>query len=77
MGTSLEIIKIGSSAGVILPEDLLAYLGVGEGDMLSIFSTPGGITLRRSDDEFDRQMKIARDVMRRHRGALRELAKGP
>lgn len=77
MNITLEVTKIGDASGVILPQELLAYLRVGEGDVLSVSRTPGGVTLRRSDAEFDSQMRIAREVMRRHRGALRELAKGP
>lgn len=75
MNMPLKIIKVGNSSGVILPKDVLAHLRVNQGDTLSVSRTPEGITLRPADEEFDEQMKIAREVMRRRRTALRELAK--
>jgi putative addiction module antidote len=75
MNIPLKVVKIGNSSGVILPKEVLAHLRVAQGDTLSLSRTPDGITLRSSDEEFDEQMKIARDVMRRRRAALRELAK--
>jgi putative addiction module antidote len=75
MNAPLKVIKVGNSSGVILPKDVLSHLGVGQGDTLSLSRTPEGIVLRPSDEEFEAQMKIAREVMRRRRAALRELAK--
>lgn len=75
MNMPLKVIKVGNSSGVILPKDVLAHLRVELGDTLSLSRTPEGIALRASDEEFDAQMEIARDVMRRRRAALRELAK--
>ena len=70
-----KLIKVGNSVGVILPRDVLAKLGLDIGDPLSISDAPGGITLSRYDPEFELQMAAARDVMKRRRNALRELAK--
>lgn len=70
-----RLIAVGNSTGVILPKPLLDRLGVGRGDELSVTETPDGVVLRLPHDEFDRQMKVAREVMKRHRNALRELAK--
>jgi putative addiction module antidote len=71
----LKIIAIGNSAGVILPKEVLAQLGVNKGDSLSVVVTPNGIELSAYDPTFDEQMKIARNIMARYRNALRELAK--
>jgi putative addiction module antidote len=75
MNKPLKIQKIGNSAGVILPKDLLAELGVEVGGTLSVSRTPRGIELAATDADFDAQMAAARRVMRRYREALRELAK--
>jgi putative addiction module antidote len=75
MAQQLKLTQIGNSIGVILPKELLARLRSGKGDLLSVVETPGGIELRPHDPVFEQQMKIARDVMHRHRDALRELAK--
>jgi putative addiction module antidote len=71
----LKITAIGNSAGIILPKEVLAQLGVDKGDSLSVVATPNGIELSAYDPTFDEQMKIARDIMARYRNALRELAK--
>lgn len=71
----LKLIAVGNSTGIILPREVLSSLGVGQGDSLSLSAVPGGIELRARDPDFDEQMAVARDVMRRRRKALRELAK--
>jgi putative addiction module antidote len=71
----VKITAIGNSAGIILPKEVLAQLGVDKGDSLSVVTTPNGIELSAYDPTFDEQMKIARDIMARYRNALRELAK--
>jgi putative addiction module antidote len=71
----LTIKKIGNSAGVILPKELLVELGADVGGALSVTRTPRGIELSAADGEFERQMAVAREVMLRRRDALRELAK--
>lgn len=75
MNTPLKITKIGNSAGVILPKELLARLRVGPGDMLSVIETVRGIELSAAESDFDEQMAAARAVMARRKQALRELAK--
>lgn len=71
----LKLVKIGNSTGVILPKDVLERLNVSVGDQLSITQTPDGISLSTRGEEFDSQMAAAREVMKRYRNALRELAK--
>ena len=75
MNTSVKITKIGNSAGIILPKELLAHLDAQVGEVLTIAKTPTGFELRPADSDFDSQMAIARDVMARRKRALRELAK--
>lgn len=74
-GRTLKVRRIGNSLGVVLPKDVLAKLGVGEGDALSVSDTPDGVALTMFDDEVARQVEIGRDLMKRYRNALRELAK--
>lgn len=75
MNTQLKITKIGNSAGVILPKELLAHLDTKVGETLSVTTTPRGIELSAAEDDFDTQMAAAREVMARRKRALRELAK--
>jgi putative addiction module antidote len=74
-GHALKLIKIGNSTGVVLPKELLARLGVEQGDSLTLTSTDDGMVLKPHDPKFAEQIEAARDVMRRRRKALRELAK--
>ena len=75
MNTQLKITKIGNSAGVVLPKELLAHLDVAVGATLSVSKTPRGIELAPLEPDFDAQMAAAREVMARRKRALRELAK--
>ena len=75
MNKPLKLIPISNSTGIIIPKELLQTLGAEAGDSLFPVRTPGGIELRRSDSEFEAEMKLAREIMRRRRNVLRELAK--
>lgn len=75
MNTPLKITRIGNSAGVILPKELLAHLNSAVGETLSVVLTPRGIELAPAEPDFDAQMAVAREVMARRKRALRELAK--
>ncbi len=75
MNATLKITKIGNSAGIILPKELLAHLNASVGEALSVVTTPRGIALSAVEPDFDAQMAVAREVMARRRRALSELAK--
>ena len=75
MNRQLKITRIGNSAGVVLPKELLAHLDAAVGESLSVTKTARGIELSAGEPDFDTQMAVARDVMARRRRALRELAK--
>jgi putative addiction module antidote len=72
---NLKVIRVGNSKGVILPKEVLARLRIDLGDSLSVVDTAEGVELRPADGDFEEQMAVAREVMRRRRLALRELAK--
>jgi putative addiction module antidote len=72
---ALKLRAIGNSVGVVLPKELLTRLRLGEGDTVQVVETPDGFRVIRHDPEFERQMELAREVMRRRRAVLRELAK--
>jgi putative addiction module antidote len=73
MNTTIR--KIGNSEGVILPREILDRLHLKSGDKVDLVETEQGITLRRSEDRFERQMELARQVMDKYKVALAELAK--
>ena len=71
----LKITTIGSSAGIVLPKDVLARLRVAKGDSLFLTESPDGFRITSYDPEFEEDMTLARKVMRKRRNLLRELAK--
>lgn len=73
--TALKITQIGNSVGVILPKEVLARLKVQKGDSLFVTDLPDGVALRPYDEQFERQMTLAREIMKKRRAVLRELAK--
>jgi len=75
MNTPLKVTKIGNSAGVILPKELLAQLRVGPGDTLFVTEAPDGIRITAANPDFEAKMALAEQIMREDRDILRVLAK--
>jgi len=72
---ALKLRKIGNSIGALIPQEALTALNVNEGDTLYLTKAPDGFRITPYDPEFEEQMKIARDIMKRDRNILRALAK--
>ena len=75
MNKLAKLVPVGNSTGVIIPRDLLAASGLVQGEEVSITASAGRLEIEAKSDDFDRQMQIAREVMKRRFKALRELAK--
>jgi putative addiction module antidote len=73
--TKLRLTSIGNSAGLVLPKEVLARLNLDKGDVVYLTEAPDGYRLTPYDPEFEAQMTLARQVMKKRRAALRELAK--
>lgn len=71
----LKVTTIGSSAGIVLPKEVLARLRVTKGDSVFLTESPDGFRITSYDPEFEEDMVLARKVMRKRRNLLRELAK--
>lgn len=72
----LKVRAVGSSSGVLLPREMLAELGLKQGD--SVFATKapdGSFRLTPFDERFARQMTVAEGVANEYRDVLRGLAK--
>ncbi len=70
-----KLTTVGNSTGVILPKEALGRLHAEKGDHVFLVETPNGYEITAYDPDFERQMKLGKQVMRRYRNALRELAK--
>ena len=75
MNMSVKITKIGNSAGIILPKELLAMLRVGLGDTIHFTETPDGLRITPTDPGFEARLAAAEAIMREDRDILRVLAK--
>jgi len=75
MVLELKLRKVGNSVGVVLPKDVLNHLKVHKGDVVCITeAADGSVRMESANAEFTRQMEAAKDVVRRYRNTLRELA---
>ena len=74
MNKPIKIIKVGNSAGMILPREILAKLRVALGDNLYLTETSSGVHLTPSDPGFEAKMALAETIMREDRDILRVLA---
>lgn len=75
MTAVLKIRKVGSSAGVILPKDLLNHLRLRIGDELTVKTSENGLELSPYDEDFSRRVRAFERSRRKFRNAYRELAK--
>lgn len=73
---TLKIRAVGSSSGAVFPKDLLAELGVQQGDTVFATKAPdGSVRLTPYDPTFAQQMSVAEEIMRSHRDVFQALAK--
>ncbi len=72
---AIKVRRIGNSLGLILSREMLAALGVSEGDDLFAVQTPEGLRLTPYDPRFAAAIQSGRRYMRRYRNAMRELAR--
>jgi putative addiction module antidote len=73
---TLKLTTIGSSTGVILSKEAMARLKVQKGDTLYLTEMEdGGYRLSPYDPDFERQMRLAEQIMHDDRDILRALAK--
>ena len=61
----LKVTTIGSSAGIILPKEVLSRLRVAKGDSLFLTEAPGGFRITSYDPEFEEHMTYSRKFMRK------------
>ena len=60
---TLKLRAVGNSVGVVFPRDVLARLGMREGDVPHLVETPDGIVLAPLDPTSAEQLEAGREVM--------------
>jgi putative addiction module antidote len=71
----LKITTVGASAGIILNKEVMARLKVKKGDLLYLTEAPDGYRLTPYDPDFERQMKLAEEIMHDDRDILKALSR--
>ena len=75
MVRQVTVRQVGGSLGATLPKEIAERLRLVAGDRLFVTETERGILLSPLDPEVEKQLAIAGTMARKHRHALRELAK--
>lgn len=71
----VKITSVGNSMGILLPKEALNKMNASKGDTLYLVENPEGYTLTPYEKDFEAQMEVAEQVMKRYRNTLRQLAK--
>jgi putative addiction module antidote len=72
----LKVRKFGNSLGVVLPKEVIQRLRTSEGEHILLVEAPdGAYQIAPADEEFEKKMSRAHDIMSRYRKTLRVLAK--
>ena len=72
---TLKLTQIGNSVGAIFPKEVLTRLSLAKGDEMYLTESPDGLRITVHNPEFETQMRAAREIMKKRRAVLRELAK--
>lgn len=72
---TLKIRAVGNSLGAVVPRDVLAKLGAGEGDELRIIESPLGVVILRNSARLAETHRIVGEIIERDREALAALSK--
>jgi putative addiction module antidote len=75
MNQKTKVRRIGGSLGFIVPKAMVDAMAIKEGDELFVSGNADGLSITPFDPEFSEAMNDAREFMRSHRNAFRELAK--
>ena len=75
MTREVKLRQAGGSVSATLPKDMADRLHLEAGDQVLAVETERGILLTPYDPEAERALNAARKLAKKHRNALRELAK--
>lgn len=72
MAATVTIISIGNSAGIVLPNEILARLNAGIGDTLYLHETPTGFEISPYDQASEDE--VAKPLLTRFRDEFKNFA---
>ena len=73
--TALKLTAIGTSIGVVIPNEMLARLKVEKGDALYAVETAEGYLLTPYDPAIAEEIKLGERFMKQYRDTFKALAK--
>ncbi len=73
--TTVTVRRQGNSVGVTFPAETRIRMGFEVGQDLTLIELADGVKLVKRNVQLERQMELARDVLREQADALQELAK--
>ncbi len=71
----LKLRKVGNATGLILPQQLLAQLGLSEGDTVQVKATADRIEIVRGSTDLTDALEAGRSFRQRYRRTMQDLAK--
>jgi len=71
----LKVRKFGNSLGVVLPEEVINRLHIGDGERLFLVEASDGVYRLTPDPAFEEKMSKTEDIISRYSNTLRDLAK--
>jgi putative addiction module antidote len=71
---TLKLMAVGTSTGVVIPEEMLNRMKVALGDTLHVVETPEGYLLIPFDPAVAAQVEAAREFMKEYRDTFKALA---
>jgi len=71
----LKVRKFGNSLGVVLPEEVINRLLIGDGEPLFLVEASDGAYRLTPDAAFEEKMSKTEDIIGRYTNTLRNLAK--
>jgi putative addiction module antidote len=74
VATTVKIISIGNSAGIVLPREVMERLHVEKRDKLFLTETPDGVRLTPYAPGMSAKLAAGEKIMRENREVLRKLA---
>lgn len=74
MSTTVEVIQLDNSLGIVLPKDVIERLHIQSGDTWLITEIPNGIQLTPCDSDSANEIATFKKVMRDNHDVLRKLA---
>lgn len=70
-----KVRAVGDELSIVLPKEVVRELNLEASDKIFLVKTDNGYQLIKQDENLQKQMDIAEEIMQRYKNAFKELAK--